>query len=513
MSEAYVRKLRLPTVVASKLFRSVSSLPPGSAYILAVVADKGFSLLTIPLMAHKLSPASFGHLDVAVSVVEFIGIVMTLGIAETCIRFTASRSSSDPDRDGTAAEIFGAGFFFALLLGGVVQLFLDRIVAGIGVTAGPLAFRIAVAGACAASMVELPLVWLRLNGRGWRFLGFVGSRAALQAAATVTVLLMGGGVDGLLAANGSVALGYASALTASQIRQTGIRFTLTPIPLLARYGLPLVGGLLAMFVLGNCDRWFLAGRIPPAEIAYYGLAVKLGLVTAVFYQPFLLWWSARRLAILREEGPERLAIAWGQGAGLLLLAAIFVSLAAPSFIVAVFPRAYDKAADYVPLLVLISLLNELCSLSNTGVYATNHGFRVLAVNSAGAAAAITGYTLLIPVEGVMGAIEATIAAHLVRLCLFLWFGRIAAPIAYPWRPAMLAALGAAGSITFAPPPGDLWLRGLWLCTSIIFLAWAMPLLGLVSLPPFLERRLARLHIPLIRPRTVQCPFPNGNRFD
>ncbi len=469
---------------------AAAKLPPASAYIFAVAAGNGFSLLTIPLMAHRLSPASFGELDVAVSVVEFIGLFMTLGIAETCIRFSQESGTAGPETQSMPAAILGAAAALALLLGCAIQLFLGRIAGAIGITADPIALRVAVAGSCATALIEMPLIWLRLRGRPWRYLTFVSARAAVQAAATVTVLLAGGGAAGLLLSNGLLMLGFAGALSVFQIRETGIRFALAPFPLIARYGFPLVGGLLAMFALGNCDRWFLSGRVPSAEIAYYGLAAKLALVTAVVYQPFLLWWSARRLSMLWEkDGPAKLGKAWGHGTGLLTLSALIVALAAPSFISAVFPDSYRKAIDYLPLLVLISVLNELCSLSNTGVYATDHGFRALAVNGIGAAAAMAGYAILIPAQGVMGAIEATVLAHLVRLALFLWFGRKAAPVAYPWGAAAVAVSLATASVVLAPPASSLLLRGVWLAASAVLLGTALVAMRLFPLPAFLVLRL------------------------
>ena len=45
-------------------------LPPAVAYIVSVLLDKGFSVLTIPLVATYLPPNRYGQLDVAVSVIE-----------------------------------------------------------------------------------------------------------------------------------------------------------------------------------------------------------------------------------------------------------------------------------------------------------------------------------------------------------------------------------------------------------------------------------------------------------
>ena len=104
------------------------------------------------------------------------------------------------------------------------------------------------------------------------------------------------------------------------------------------------------------------------------------------------------------------------------------------------PTAYRAALPFLPWLVLAASLNELCSLLNVGAYARNTGYQVLAVNTCGAAVALTGYIALTPTHGVWGAIAATIAAHCVRLTLYVAIGRNAAPIPYP--------LGLAG-ILFA----------------------------------------------------------------
>src|SRR5271165_7685547 len=167
-----------PGAALETFLQALARLPPASAYIFAVAADKGLSLLTIPLMANRLSPSSFGELDVAASAVEFIGLLMTLGIAETCIRFSHAAPSGN---SATPASIFGAAIVLALSLGAAVQLLLHQIIGAIGIVIDPAAVRVAAAGVCATGLIELPLVWLRLKGHPWRYLAFVGTRAAVQA--------------------------------------------------------------------------------------------------------------------------------------------------------------------------------------------------------------------------------------------------------------------------------------------------------------------------------------------
>ena len=136
--------------------------------------------------------------------------------------------------------------------------------------------------------------------------------------------------------------------------------------------------------------------------------------------------------------------------------------------------------------MLAAALNELCSLVNVGAYAGRHGYRVLGVNSAGAAVALAGYVALTHPFGVWGAIAATIAGHGARLALYLRLGRVDAPIRYPW--GLAAAL--SGIVAFL-------VVGVKLAPSA---AVAAPLisLGLAAFLAIIWRVAARDLGPLIR---------------
>jgi len=451
------------------------------AYVAAVGFDKGFSIITIPLMAHFLSPGDFGRLDVTVSLIEFTSLVFTLGLADTVVRFASMESARLAQRR-CAAELLGAGLVIVTLTALLVQLAAPWLIALIGITIEDTAVRWALAGAAATGLIEMPLIWLHFRDQAWRYFGFIAVRAVVQASATVGVLYAGGGAPGVLIANAIVALAFASLLLISQVRRTGLGFSIWALRTVGGYGLPLVGGLLAMFALGNCDRWFLSGTIADSEIAFYGLAVKLGLATALLTQPFMLWWNARRIAMLaRPGGLDEIAGAWGRGVSLLLMSGLFVALAGPMFIHAAFPADYARAVSYLPLVVAISVLNELCSLSNIGCYAAAHGLRVLLVNTLGALVALALYALLIPAYGALGAIAATLAGHLARLGLFLVLGRARAPVQYAWGPFVMTSALVAALVAVAPPADALALRGSWTLAALMILAALLYRTGLAGI--------------------------------
>jgi O-antigen/teichoic acid export membrane protein len=237
-----------------------------------------------------------------------------------------------------------------------------------------------------------------------------------------------------------------------------------------------------MFVLGACDRWFLAGAVTPAELGYYGLAAKLSLIVPLAMQPFGLWWYARRIGMLQEVGGlEKSAQLIAVAMALLGIGVAVVCGGAPLFIEALLPPAFKGALPYLPWLALIAALNELCSLTNVGAYASRHSFAVLTINGGGALVALAGYFLLVPHLGVYGAIAATIAGQTTRLGLYLAFGRRVAPIPYSW--GVLAAVVVINALLIY------FMRGSTsLSSQILSLSLAGAALGLLALRPMLALR-------------------------
>ena len=412
----------------------------------SVLLTRGMSLVTIPLVTGRLAPSDYGRLELVTSVVEAFGIVMTLGLADSLFRFAAPESGAH--RREIAAGLAGMALLLALVVGALLQLGVWTLAPRLGLAFVQTPLAIGMAAATLSGLIELPLAWLRLRGRAGAFLGFTVTRTLLQVAVMAVTLNAGYGVVGLLAGNASVDAVIAATLLTLQIQECGVRLDRATFERAGRYSLPLIGGSLSMFVLGSCDRWFLAGAVPTATLGFYGLAVKLSLITPLAIQPFGLWWYARRIAVLRQPGGLE-ASARGVAIGMTLLAAGAVAscVGAPLMVNTLLPHAYQAALPFLPWLVLASVLNESCSLVNVGAYAGHHGYRVLAVNTAGAAVALAGYIALIQPYGVWGAIAATVAGHSTRLALYLASGRRDAPIRYPW--GLAAALVGAVALLVA----------------------------------------------------------------
>lgn len=426
-------------------------------YVASIALTKGLAVITIPVLTAYMAPEDVGYLDVAASLLEFIGLIFAMGLADTLFRFSGVQRTQ-AERNREAAVITGSALALALAFGILVQLFIPVVISAWDLPIQEWALRLSILGATLGGLIELPLAWLRLGNKPKLFLLFTASRGVLQALAMVVLLMNGYGINAILVANGALDVVLALSLLTLQISRTGIAFSRQGFQRTIHFGLPLVGGALAMFALGSCDRWFLVTAIAPETLAHYSIAVKLALAAPLLLQPFGLWWYAKRIAVLEEpQGLSHSADVVLLGFWVLVVGALGTALLAPIFIAWLLPASYLPAIAYVPWLVLGFALNELCSLLNVGSYRAQHGLHVLAVNAAGGSAAVLGYWLLAPGYGVAGAILATLIGHGLRLLLFLGLYHRCAPI--PYRlPQMALFAGLAVLAVVAQPlsAGLLW---------------------------------------------------------
>ncbi len=432
------------------MLNALKQIPSPILYILAVFLEKAFAIVTVPLMAAHLSPSDYGRFDQALSLCELVAILMTLGAADSLVRF-ASVAQTEDERRKTAADLLGTALIAVLVVGVIVQLSAAWIAAIWKTTFDLTALRFGLAAVSVVCLIDMPLMWIRFNNQAYLFLIIVLTRTIFTVGGTWLMLTWGYGGEGVLIFNSVIILLSAVALTALQIHWVGVSFSLRGFRQIAVYGLPLVGAGIAMFAMGNLNRWFLAGNVSFSDIGQLGLATRLAVLTALVLQPFILWWGPRRLADLQKnEGLTISAKNWSLGYSLLILSSLGVALAGPVFITVFLPPSFSHASDYLQFLVLVQLLNTLSWLCATGVFARANGMTVLTIDATAALCAVIGFALLIPHFGVAGAITGVLIGHAIRLLLYLWAGAKTAPIPYPTLAAVAALVLCVVMVALAP---------------------------------------------------------------
>ncbi len=450
-------------------------------YAAALGLSKAFALVMVPVATRFLTPADYGRLDVLQTLADLLSIVIGMGLAETLFRFAGSADDAEK-RKQAAANVFGLAIsigFIALL---ITQLVAGSITALLPGGVSELQTRIILTSLSLVGIVLVPLAWLRLQSRPWRYLIGTAGRVGMQALLGVLLLVLGYGVTGVLVAGLISAVVLSSWLAWSQWKETGISFDFSRFRSFSMYGGPLIFVGIAGFILGSFDRWILADQIGTAAMAEYAVAAKFGLITAVLIQPFDLWWHSRRFAYLEAENGAITCGRYGAiGIILALFAALIIAAIGPALVRLMTPESYHGAIAYIPWLAGLAAIHNINSTLGFGSMTCKDTRWPAIIDGSAAAIALLFYFWLIPLWGSYGAIAATSVALTLRLLATYLISQRLCQIAYPQlRLTLMAALTLAGLWLMPQQPLSLatLLQSLFILAAFLLAAVS---LGLVPL--------------------------------
>ncbi len=454
-------------------------------YTLSVAFGRGLSIVALPFIARFMPPSDYARLDVAASIIEISGIFASFALADLMFRFAAS-AKTDEEQRRIAGGVLGVGLVCAGITLVLTQIFLPVLASSLTLGVQEPVLRAGLAAAACTGLIELPLAWLRMRDKPGLYLAFIAGRSFTQMCAMLGVLYMGYGPEGVILSNAVIEALITLYLVVRQIRSFGVYLSREMLRHAIRYSLPIVGGGLAMFGLGTCDRFFLSNAVNPQVLAHYTLAGKLAFATPLIMQPFSLWWNPKRIALLNEpDGLKQSARYVGYGLVLLITAGILVAVSGTVFVYLCMPVSYHGAIAFLPMLVVLIGMNELCTLLNVGSFAKSHSGEILLVNGAGGCVALAGYIILVPAFAIYGAILATAAGHGTRILLFIVLGRKTAPISYPLARFFIILLSAALLFYVRPPINQIVMQMLFLIASLMLITTAATLFNLA--PRFVHK--------------------------
>jgi O-antigen/teichoic acid export membrane protein len=130
----------------------------------------------------------------------------------------------------------------------------------------------------------------------------------------------------------------------------------------------------------------------------------------------MMWWLPKRFNL--HHRPRRYGFYVSLGMTYILLVGSALLFICPVLMRLITPEEYHAAADFIPLIIACFVVFGLTTLSNSGAYGDKNTFIPLIINTLAAILVIVLYTYLIPLYSVMGAIWATLIAHLFRLVAY-----------------------------------------------------------------------------------------------
>jgi len=464
------------------MLRLPSGLKQTFIYGISIALMKGVSLLMLPFIAHHLSTEEFGRLEV-ISTLAIIGsILVGMGLEDTLFRFAGA--ARDPQQQRRlAAEIFT----LTLIIGSIAitggWLMAELIASWIPGKPTVYEVQLVLSMLALEGCIAIPLGWLRMRNRAISFFLATTGRATTQALIVVVQLSFDRGVAGILEAALIAAVIQVIVLGYLHIRDTGIGLTRNTGVQSFIYSLPIVGSGLVAFALNGLDRWVLAEHTSLTDVAQFGVAAKFALAVVLLMQPFTMWWSPRRFAVLNEKnGREKVVRFISLGVVLILIVSVLTSIISPLLITWLLPDSYAMAGQYVLGLVLIMLLREMVELFKLGCFTGKTTSAQLIINTIASAVGIAAMLLWAPVYAVWGVIFALILAQALRLLLFFIAGQYFLPLPFDLRSLSLISgitifwIGVGTQISIT------WQTLLIMLIAVISLIATALLCKLVSIP-------------------------------
>ncbi|MDD1783947.1 oligosaccharide flippase family protein [Enterovibrio sp. ZSDZ35] len=400
-----------------------SALNQTLLYGSSIALMKGISLLMLPFITHYLPQAEFGKLEIVSSIAALGSILVGLGLEDALYRFVGGCQDSK-ERKTMAARIFTLTVIVGAILAPlswVLAAALDNHVPG-GLTTYQI--QLVLLMLALEGCIAVPLGWLRMQNHAVAFFSAAVGRALFQAALTVTFLLMGRGIEGVLEAGVIAAITQGIFLGYLQLRDTGFSFCRTVAKQSLIYSLPIMASGLMAFTLNGLDRWVLAEVATLEDVAQFGVAAKFALAVVLLLQPFGMWWMPKRFDVLYGENGHHQATRFtSYGLIAAMCIAIVVALSAPIAIDLLLPDSYQFAAQLTAVLVAAALFKEMAELVNLGTYAGKTSYAQLAISAISAVLAFITLWWWGKEFGVFGVLAALLFSQSVRFTLFYLVGQ------------------------------------------------------------------------------------------
>ena len=447
-------------------------------YAGGLIATRAIGLAMLPVNTRLLTLTEFGRLEVLMAFADLGAVLFGLALPTTLSRFVGLVDTWEKRRD-VCAHIFAVAIITSCVLGAIGFAAAGEIAHLLPGDPTPTEVRLLVVVLCTESLLSVGLTWLRMRSQAGVFFALSVGRSMIFAVLSFSLMMAGYGLVGVLTASAIAAVFQAVGVGYVVLRETGVRLRGVEWWPLTIYSGPLLLSAVAMFALGSLDRWFLADAVGTEELARYGVAVRLGAITAVLLQPFHMWWFPKRFIVLVEpNGVARSAHVVGIGLVITMLGGVIVALGGPFMIHLMTPPAYYSAALLIPWLALIYVMQEFGSLLELGSFLRKDGFLPLITNLLGAGIAVGLYVFLIPAYGVPGAIAATLAAQTVRTIIIHLISQYYVRLPYAGgRLTVVAAvaLGTTAAAFFLLPPALVVLGGFLAVPITALTAYALGL--------------------------------------
>lgn len=402
----------------------------------------------MPVYSRLLPPAEYGILELVTVAGVLLNFVIPLEIGQGLARhFVEARDPQAKSTYATTALAFTLAMYLPFLLAGMALApQLAQLLLGAPEHAGSVRLGLAAIGATGVFIgIHNQLRWQFTPGP---FLAAALVYAATSAGVSLWLLLRGGmGADAVIV--GQLAAACAGGLTAGWFARPSFRagrFSQASLAEMLAYSMPLVISSGSVFLLQFADRFVLREFTDVATVGLYSVGGRLASAANL-----VLIGVGAALTPLIFEGYARA----GTPALLERIFRVFVAAALVTMMAgSLFAREllslaagaeYAAAWPVIPFLAFASVVARMYIFA-PGPDIAKRTRLIMAINVAGAVAAVTTCYVLVAPLGMVGAAIGMLLGALLAFGLYMFFSQRLYPVPHVWGPIVAATAVTATTI-------------------------------------------------------------------
>ncbi len=463
------------------------------------------SIIMLPIYTRHLSPSDYGVIELLSTTVDLFAVVFGLRVGEAIFRYHANyQETRDKNEVISTALILVAGLtLFGLLLIWVFGRELSLV--AFGTTRRATELRLYGLTLPLAAIIELVFISLRAEQRAWSFVVLSTLRLTLQLGFNIYFVVLeqmrviGVVYSALLSGSIMVAV-----LTVYMLSRTGLRFSSNKAREFVAFSWPLVLSAIATFFFTSSDRYFLRHFGDVAEVGIYSLGYQFGyMLLAVGWSPFAGIWDSQRYVVLKSADPQRLFNnTFVVMSAILIFGALGISIFSKDVLRIMSSRHFWRAYQVVPMIVTAYVFQAWTSFSNVGLLLRGKTLHMFFATIVAALVASTGYVILIPRYGAIGASIATLFGFITRFTWIYSASQSAYNMGLRWWKVIKIGVVAVAVYLVSPfvPAGIVWAIALHAVEMVVFIAL------LLMLPVFDEQERSRILALIRNPRAIRAIF-------
>lgn len=399
-------------------------------YGIGIFVLKGFGFLMMPVVTRILTQVEYGELNFLVSIAALVSLFLTLGLGEALFRFSDSFNTQE-------RAMLMRQCFLISLVAAVVFLVFSLVLSHVILNVLPVELhlhhlQLLLLSLAFSTLLTVPYCYFRMTGRAFPFMVFSVSQGVIQTGLSITLLLAGLGVKGMMISS-AVSSGLIALAVVYYFRRElqGPRLTLT----LQHY--KYIGFIICstffLYCLNGAENWLVVMFLGKQQLAIFFAASQFALMISIAFEPFRMWWFARRFQI-QQADPKNCADLTVLGVQIGILIAATMLVASPLFMGWILPESYAMSITLLPWMCLIMAFKFHSELLNIGCYIKKSASYAPLINGVSAVVLLSSsYYLLYVGYGVSTLLACMVITAFIRCSLFYIVSQRLVYLDYPLK--------------------------------------------------------------------------------